>query len=190
MRRLAAGLAVVLAAAACGVPTESSPRPIAAKNVPFELLAPATTTSSSVPQVASSPAVIYLISQDRIGPVPRQVLAPPVLSRVLSALLRGPTSEESQRGLRSALPRDIRVLSARVGAGVAVVDLSRELAGVAGSEQILALAQLVFTATEQPGVDAVRFALDGSPLEVPRADGTLTAEPLRRADFAALLLSG
>jgi hypothetical protein len=41
MRRLgAAVLALVLAAAACGVPTDSEPRPIPDDRVPFDLLSP------------------------------------------------------------------------------------------------------------------------------------------------------
>jgi spore germination protein GerM len=190
VRRLAAVAAAVLGLAGCGVPADRQPRQIASRNVPFELLAPSTTTSSTVPRVATSATVVYLISGDRVGPVTREVLAPPVLSRVLVALLRGPTAEESQRGVRTALPRETRVLSAGAQAGTAVVDLSGELAGVSGPEQILALAQLVFTVTEQPGISAVRFSVEGQPVEVPRADGTLTADPLRRADFAPLLVPG
>ena len=38
----------------------------------------------------------------------------------------------------------------------------------------------------RPAVRGVRLSLDGRVVEVPRGDGTLTQEPLRREDFATL----
>ena len=54
--------------------------------------------------------------------------------------------------------------------------------------QTLAVAQIVFTATEQSGMGAVaptavRLLVDGSPVDVPRADGSLDSSELERADF-------
>jgi spore germination protein GerM len=51
---------------------------------------------------------------------------------------------------------------------------------------MIALAEIVFTATGRPGVGQVSFSLDGRPVEVPRADGSLTSEPLARTDFREL----
>lgn len=176
-----------LALVGCGVPTDEHPRDISARKVPFDLLESSTTTSTLPPPVASVATTIYLVSEEQLVPVSREVLAPPLVSRVLATLLRGPTAEESARGVRTAVPNDARLLSARTSVGVLTVDLSKELVTVSGQEQILALAQIVFTATGNPEITAVRFALDDEPVEVPRADGTLTSAPLGRADYQELL---
>ena len=52
---------------------------------------------------------------------------------------------------------------------------------------MLALGQLVLTATARPGVGQVRFTLEGLPVQVPTADGTVTSDPLSRDDYLALL---
>jgi spore germination protein GerM len=73
-----------------------------------------------------------------------------------------------------------------VGFGVGTVDLGGSFGQVGGQEQILAVAQLVFTATSVPGIVKVQFTLGGRPVEVPAGDGTLTQGPLGRSDFPSL----
>jgi spore germination protein GerM len=68
---------------------------------------------------------------------------------------------------------------------VVTVAVSREFTEVAGGNQLLATAQVVFTVTEVPGVAAVRVTADGSPVEVP-TDAGLTDEPVRREDYASV----
>lgn len=184
--RLVASLLAAIVLAGCGVPTDERPRDIASRRVPFELLAPSSTTSTTAAPVISTVVPVYMVVNEKVVPLPREVLAPAVLTRLLAALLKGPTVEESDSGLRTAIPNDTRLLSARLDGSIATIDLSGELLAVSGQEQILALAQIVFTATELPGVAGVRFALDDKPIEVPRADGTLTSDPLRRSDYESL----
>ncbi len=43
------------------------------------------------------------------------------------------------------------------------------------------------TATARPGVGQVRFTLDGQPVEVPHADGSVGTDAVSRDDYAALL---
>ena len=188
MRRVAA-VVVVLAAvvASCGVATDDGPRALPRSDVPFDLLAPSTTTVSSTTPVAVTTEVpVYLVAGGRLTDVRRLVESPPSLFRALESLLAGPTAEESGAGLRSAVTNQSRLLSVRVQSGVATIDLSGEFAGIGGQEQILALAQLVYTATAAQGVLGVRFSLDSKAVEVPRGDGTLTQEPLGRTDYAGL----
>lgn len=172
---------------ACGVPSDEAPRKLALDDVPAELLAPAPTalaTTTTVP--GTVPAAIFLLRDDRLVPVERKVDSPPALRRVLGALLGGPTDEEAGGGLRSAISAQTALISVLVDGGVARVDLTGSFADIGGQEQILAVAQLVFTATTVEGVSGVQFALDGQPVEVPRADGTLTPGPLGQVHFASL----
>ena len=187
--RSVAGAVVALAivGAACGVATDDSPRALPRRDVPFELLAPSTTTVNSTTPVAVTTEVpVYLVGGSRLVVVRRLVESPPSLFRAIESLLAGPTAEEAGTGLRSAVTNQTRLLSVRVQSGVATIDLSGEFAAIGGRDQILALAQLVYTATSAQGVLGVRLSLDSKEVEVPRGDGTLTQEPLGPADYAGL----
>jgi spore germination protein GerM len=182
-----AAVAAVLTTAACGVPNDSNPRALPKNDVPFGLLTP-TTTPPTLPG-ATQPTegvTVFLVSSNRLIAVGREVAPPATLFKSLTALLGGPSGQESAAGFRSAINDGTRLLSLRVQQGVATIDVSGTFVGVSGQEQILALAQIVFTATADPSVTSVLFALDDKPVEVPRGDGTLTAAGLTRADFATL----
>src|SRR5262249_13720249 len=108
---------------------------------------------------------------------------PPDPKSVGAALLQGPTREEAAVGMRSAIPSAaIRALS-RVVNQTVVVDMRQPFTDVTGSEQKIALAQIVLTMTLLHGVKQVRFLLDGEPVSVPRANGTLTRTPVKRSDY-------
>jgi spore germination protein GerM len=108
------------------------------------------------------------------------------LSSRLDVLAEGPTPAEASSGLRSALPGPEAVTSVDLSGGVARVDLSRDFTELSGSDQLLAIAQMVFTLTERADVARVGFTLDGEPVQVPRGDGTLTSDPVARADYGDL----
>jgi spore germination protein GerM len=67
------------------------------------------------------------------------------------------------------------------------IDLNRVFAAVGGEEEILAVAQIVLTATSIEGVDLVAFQLDGVPTDVPVASGALSVDPVGAADYSALV---
>ena len=191
MRRAAFVVAaVVLAAAvvACGVPKDGKPREIVAQNVPFDLLAPTTSITPTTTAAGTTRQVtIYFADTDsRLRPVTREVEAPASLRKALVALLHGPTTDEA--GLHTAITSDTKLLHLRGPVdGLVTVDLGRQLLDVTGRQQILALAQVVYTATAYPGVDRVLFQFDGSAREVPNGEGTLTATPLGRLSYRGLI---
>lgn len=185
--RLGWGAVVIVLSAACGIPNDARPRPLPEEAVPFGLLDQTTTTTTvAIPSVPAVLADVFLVGQERLARVQRQVPAPVSLDKVLAALLDGPTSDEAASGLRTALGPEAALRSASTAGGIASLDLSESFLQVEGRDHILALAQLVFTATALPGVGAVEFKLAGSPVEVPTGDGTLKYGPIRRTDFAAL----
>jgi len=71
--------------------------------------------------------------------------------------------------------------------GLVTIDLSHQLLDITGRQQILALAQVVFTATSLPDVDRVLFKIDGKRREVPNGEGTLTSSPLGRLSYRDLV---
>jgi spore germination protein GerM len=177
----------LLMATGCGVPTDDRPRALSAEDVPAGLLAAAPlSTTTTLPPTSSSEVLIYLVGRDRLVPVTRTVESPATVERLVRVLVNGPTDDELAAGLRSALSPAVLVVSAPVEAGIATIDLSAPFAVAPQPEQILALAQIVYTATGLSGVGGVRFTLAGIKATVPQGDGTSTAAPVGRATYASV----
>lgn len=184
----ATGMMLVLVAGACGVQSERRPQRISASDIPYGLLeaAPSTTTSTTSPEVPKVGLSIFLVQDDQLQAVARQVTEPLTVAKVLSTLLSGPTDEEAAAGLRSAINPAASLVPSRPDPATVLVDLSPEFAHGTTAEQVLGLAQIVFSVTEVPGVTGVRFSLAGAPIEVPTATGT-TSSPLGRDAFTNLV---
>ncbi len=178
-------VALVLVGAACGVPTHDTAHEVNPKDVPFELL-----DERAGPPVAdplgAEQQLIYFARDQHLVATTRKLGSDSSLSRLLDALGRGPNRNEVDAGLRSALPDESRFPDVSVSRGTATIDLDPRFTALSGEDQVIALAQLVYTVTGRPGVGLVRFTLDGQPTDVPRANGELTAGPVSRDDFAAV----
>ena len=169
----------------CGVSAESRPRPIPHDRVPAALSNPPPDPSTT-DRGGAAAFTVYLIDGDRLRPVPRAALGGISPAARLEALRAGPTSDETAAGLGSALNEETRIQISRVAGGTATVDLPPALAALVGSDQVLALAQLVFTLTEDPSIGRVIFTVDGEPVAAPVGDGALIGRAVDRGDFPAL----
>ena len=49
------------------------------------------------------------------------------------------------------------------------------------------MAQIVLTATSQPGVDQVLFSITGRPISVPTPTGVTTSRPVTAADYRPMV---
>jgi hypothetical protein len=176
-------LAVVLGA--CGVPADDKPQAVDIGDDPYGLLAPSTTvqTVTTLPVVTSTQQV-FMVRDDRLMPVNRTVASPATLGLVLASLIQGPTDAETSSGVRTSVGSQASVLSAQVSGGVATIDLNDAFSGLQLHAQILAVAQIVYTATAMPGVTSVRISINGTPSSVPRGDGSAAPDALTRADYA------
>jgi hypothetical protein len=183
-RGVAAAVLALTLFAGCGIPIDDSARPLAGDEVPSTVPVPAPPPAAPAGDLSLT-VELFLIRGSGLTPVNRLVPAPLTADKAITEIVRGPTPLERGRGLRSALPRSVRLLGT-VAHDVPLIDVTESLTGVDGEEQILALAQLVFTLTGLPGVNGVSFARDGRPVEVPTGDGELRGGPLRRQDFAAV----
>lgn len=191
--RAALAAAVVLLAG-CGVSTGGPPEELDASEVPYGLLssAPALAAPSSVPALEDRPRV-YLVSPDDIlVPSGRDAHGSGLRARLadlLSSLTSGPTDEERDEELATALPPGAELSVTAVDGGTATIDLAGPGEAPSGSQSRLAVAQIVLTATSLPDVQAVLLTRDGDPLEAPLPSGALTSEPLRAAEFTSLLVA-
>ena len=104
----------------------------------------------------------------------------------LNALLAGPNDAElgARPAMYTVIPEGTRFLGLRIEGGIATVNLSREFESGGGSASVLGrLAQVVYTLTQFPTVQGVRFELDGEPVEVFSGEGVVLSEPVGRDDY-------
>jgi len=187
-RRDAAGVVLALVAlgsAACGIPTASTPTPIAKSDVPYRLLTPPTTTTTlpGTPPAVGVAEQIFLVSPDgHLVAATREVAVPASPTQVVGALLAGPTATETAAGIQSFLTQAGVQVTTQAG-GVATVDFSTNPIQVVGPDQTLAIAQVVYTVTQQPGIAGVTFEIDGKAIEVPTAAGAQVPGPVGRIDY-------
>lgn len=191
------GLVLTGLPAGCGVAADGSFEGFSDDQIPFGLADPATTTTTeptTVPPTTVVPTTVdplakvtlCFVKADLVVEVDRRLPSRPSTTDVVRLLLEGPAVNPVEDGLRSALPAG-SVGEVRVVGGVAVLAVNPTFRELAAKEQTLAIAQLVCTLTAQRGVGQVSFEIDGQPVEVPRADGTVTTRPLSRDDFTELL---
>jgi hypothetical protein len=176
VQRLSAAVLVVVLAG-CGIASETDANRVAPDEVPFGLLDDQVTTTIA----SGTTEPVYLVTNDRLVPVDRTVPVGGELTDLLELVIDGPSGVEEELGITTALPAGT-VGSAREARGVAVVDLTAEFGDIRSADQPLALAQIVYTLTAQPGIGAVRFTLEGQDVDVPLPDGT-SAATLARDDL-------
>lgn len=175
-----AGLAIlVFATTGCGVRGEASPT-----RLEDIALSPEAVPAEARPEEEGPTTVVFFVRDERLEAVERST--PPTLGAAVRGLLQGPRETEAEGGLRSAVPAGTELLSASLVEGLATIDLSVDFASVVGPEQVLALAQLVYTATSIPEVSSVRVAIAGAPIDAARGDGSLSSGPVRREDYPDL----
>jgi spore germination protein GerM len=206
-----AAVVTALALGACGVPVESNDRPLGEREIGFTARTePSTSTSSTTTAPPSSvidrssttttntgvpdatvpiiryPLDVYWVTGDSVSPL-RRPSTESTVAEAVGALRAGPTVGESLAGYRNAITSEDMILGASEGAGRATVDLSSEFLLLPSGEQLLVLAQVVYTLTVIPGVGLVEFQLEGSPLSVPTSDGSSKSEPVSRDDYDDVL---
>jgi hypothetical protein len=166
----------------CGVPVDAAPRALDPAEAPFQVLQ----EEPAARPTGDDQAVLYFVRDDSVVRQTRRVEAPADVAAVLELLLEGPSPEQVEDGISSALPTTFDVEGVELGRnGVAVVTLGGSSTQISASP--LAFAQVVATLTAPGLARAVRFRLDGDDLPVPRGDASVTEAPVDRRDYAELL---
>ena len=109
-----------------------------------------------------------------------------VATAAVGFLLDGPSDMEdpTRPALVTTIPDGTRLLGITIEDRIATVDLSREFESGGGSASVFGrLAQVVYTLTQFPTVDAVTFKLDGEPVTVFSGEGVVLNHPVGRADY-------
>lgn len=202
VRTLAATALVALATtgmAACGIPSDDHPRAIPEQGLPTQAVEPRGTGSTSTTAAPNATQVqtLYLVGgsdqQQRLIPVSVAVPVPAdpgLLPRatIEKLIATRPEDVDKTGQATNQLPSDVQVLSAEVQPD-GVLDLDLSDLGVENARLRLALAQIVFTATDLKlnGITGVRVSIGGVPAQVPTQSGSV--EPgtvLTKADYPDL----
>lgn len=185
MRRLAALTALVVLAAgtaACGLPEDDTARPLEPDG--SEILSDDTAPTTPGQQAART-VVLYFVENENLVRQERPSDRPAEPAAVLRSLLEGVTADEKNADLTSAIPPETELRSVEVGEDdVLTVDLGPQMTTITSTSELTAYAQIVFTATGLEGVGAVRFRIDGEPVDAPTEQGNL--EVARRSDYPEL----
>lgn len=186
-RVVASACAFACIAAGCGVPTDGSPSSVAGDDLPASLRSDAVSTTTVRSSAANETASIYLIRDGGLARV-EAVAANSDVDAVLDLLQQAPTKAQARAGFRSVFTDADLIRGAALEGSTALIDLDPSFLDAPHQDQILALGQLVLTATARPGTNAIQFTIEGEKAEVPASDGTLIADLLRRADYESLLV--
>lgn len=144
-------------ATSCGIEAESEPRAL-----------PVSTTTTTV--VTTEPrgdqeAEIYMVKDNSLIPITRRLPAN-TPREVMSSLLVPPRGGEGQ-GLSSSIPAATKMLDiSGPEDGLVEIDLSDDFEDVQAEARVLALGQIVMSQTLLPGVQRIRFLVDGEPLSI------------------------
>ena len=187
MRRLAGALLVLLVVTGCSIQPDAGPSDLPADRADV-FGDPATG------DVAAGTNRIYLLAPtdpeapQRLRSVQRDVSNTP--AAVVESLFAGPNAAERGEQLDTAIPADVGLLAAPRQIGpLLTVDLNDVFGELTPDGLRLAVAQIVFTATDIEGVDAVQLRLDGEPRVWPLGNGELVERPLTPYDYPGLVES-
>jgi hypothetical protein len=171
--------ALVIAAlvAGCGVSAQDTAEPVPTAPQP-------TAQSGSGDRYAGAQLTIFLVRGTRLAPAERRI-STPTPGAALEQLVEGPTRAEAASGVRTALAPEVVGVEGVLADGVATVSVTRGFTGISGGNQLLAVAQVVWTLTALPTVERVRFTVEGRPVEVP-TDAGLSGAPVDADDYRSV----
>lgn len=188
--RAALAAAVAVVAAACGIPDDDAPRVIAEDALPAELTDRPDVTAP-IPPGEGETRIVYMVTAEGADQAPRLVAVQRTIRRTddleqkITATLNSLIDRGEDREFGTRLPESLEVSGVHLNTTdrVLQIDLNGDMASVEGRAQALAYAQLVFTATEFDGVDAVRFTKDGETANALKPDGE-SASLVTRSSYA------
>lgn len=182
-RPLATALVVLgaLVGSSCSIQPNATPRDVpAAQRRQFEAVDPSAGLARGLGRV-------FLASGSgdgtRLRAVPREDASG---EPIIEALLDGPNEAELDADLRTLLPSDLDLISAGQNSSTFTIDIGDAILELTGAELRIAIAQLVFTASEIDGVLGVVILVDGQRREWPNGSGELRSTPLGVYDFPGL----
>lgn len=173
--------AVALLVSACGIQSDVAPRDVPADQRNLTL------TDVASGSDASGASRVYLVGpgDDRLlRAVPRDASS---RRNLIETLLRGPNEAELEAQFSTFIPPGTELLSSRSNGQFLILDFSNQLTELTPQGLTQAIAQIVYTATELDGIEAVQLRVEGEDLSVPRPSGETTAVALSIYDYPGVV---
>ncbi|MHB1774634.1 MAG: GerMN domain-containing protein [Acidimicrobiales bacterium] len=196
-RPVVAALAALgaLALAGCGVPIGGA-HVLARSALPPALLQrrlPTPTTTSTTTPADYVPASVFWVGPNHATlvqatrAIPGTASPRTILTDLLTDLTRGPVASETTQGDTTALA-GVLIGGPTVDQQVVTVDFTSPFGQISGPDQVLAVAQVVYTVVGYEGCGVgVAFEIDGTSAAVPIGNGSQTFGPVYQLDYAAQL---
>lgn len=174
--------ALTAAASGCAIRPESTPHDVTAERQQ-ELLSPQPAEEGAV---AAGDERIYLVApgaQGRLRAVARATDGS--AGELLRLLLDGPAEPERGRGFTTALPEGVDLRGVTVRGDVVDVDLGTDLAELPEQQLIVAIGQIVYTASQlvDDGPAQVLVRVEGDARSWPDGHGRVRPGPLTVYDY-------
>ena len=182
MRRAVALVVACLVLGACGVRSQDGPEQLPPDVLPSELRPSAAAPAAASARPTATTVPVYLVEGERLVRVDRPARRRAVQD-ALDALL---TAGEARGSQRSAVPPGTVVERLSRRDDLLSIELSAQFGQVRGPDQVLAVAQVVWTATEFPPVREVDVLVDGRRIELPVEQGEVSAGPAGRDDYRSV----
>jgi hypothetical protein len=192
VRLWGAAAAALLVLAGCGVEPEQSARPL-----------PSEYAGARAPGIGDADGVgilheLWFVHDNRLVSVNRQRETAPSPEDILSLLESGPTADEMDDGLRTALASVVpdrtlvstaesAGLSVPVGTGQTAIVLSEEFSDLPSQEQLLILGQIAMSLASEPGHSVLFVNSTGTPVGVPLPNGRLSSGAVNPNNYADLV---
>lgn len=149
-----------------------------------------TSTPEASPTGETMTVSVYFLRDSRLGKVVgtahREIQKPEdktVAKSAITELLSGPTDEEEEIGLETAIPEATKLNSINLESEtkVATIDLSEKF--TTGEEETIQaqVAQVVYTLTQFPTIEKVSFQINGQ--DIDNFGDVDLSQPVGRADF-------
>ena len=140
-----------------------------------------------IPRGKAAGVKVYFFKGDKLFAVERPLKADETpLNTAFRELVAGPSAEELGQGVASRLPADVKIFSLRVQGKTAIINFNRQLGSHPGGAAQLQgmLKQIVYTATEIPGIEKAWVWLEGKTQIVLGGEGLVLDRPLSRRDLS------
>ncbi|OGC21485.1 hypothetical protein A2291_03845 [candidate division WOR-1 bacterium RIFOXYB2_FULL_42_35] len=126
---------------------------------------------------------IYFVKGDSLIAVERPLLVTEApLNEAIRSLLAGP----EQEGLSTLIPKGTKALSIKQKDHLAIINFNNKLEEYGGGSARVQgmVAQIVYTATDIPGIDKVQLLINGKEQVVLGGEGFIIDKPLSRKEVS------
>jgi spore germination protein GerM len=107
------------------------------------------------------------------------------IETAIKELLKGPTEEEKKNGFSTSLNENTRILNLNIEGDTVNLDFSKDVEEGGGTLLMeTRIAQIVYTSTQFPGIERVRFLIEGKTINYFSGEGiTIVEKPISREDL-------